>query len=167
MGFDARSLLRGLAEFSGVGRRMDFLGEAAGIAFIDDYGHHPTEIRATLSALRAAARRRRLIVVFQPHRYSRTKILHREFGPAFREADAVVVMDIYAAGEKPLRGVTSRLILDSIRAAGVRACAFTRTVDLARDLRAGDVVVTQGAGDVWRIGADLFRRLSGGTLGAA
>ncbi|HVE11892.1 MAG TPA: UDP-N-acetylmuramate--L-alanine ligase [Elusimicrobiota bacterium] len=169
LGFKLGGLLTGLAEFAGVGRRMDRVGRAAGIDILDDYGHHPTEVRATLAAVSEAARaarpRRRVVVVFQPHRYSRTKLLHREFGPAFRGADAVHVMDVYAAGEKPIAGVSSKLILDAVRAAGVPAQPFTRVVDLARELRAGDVVLTLGAGDVWRVGVDLLRRLEDKTLG--
>lgn len=167
LGFDVKRLLAGLAEFSGVGRRLDILGRAQGIDFVDDYGHHPTEIRATLAAVAAAARRRpgrRVVVLFQPHRYSRTQLLHREFGAAFRDADAVYVADIYPAGEKPIRGVTSRLILDAVKAAGRPASPFARTVDLARELRPGDILVTLGAGDVWKFGVDLLRRFEGRTM---
>ncbi|MFH1723610.1 MAG: UDP-N-acetylmuramate--L-alanine ligase [Elusimicrobiota bacterium] len=176
LGLDLRKVFRGLSSFSGVGRRMERLGEAGGIDFIDDYGHHPTEVRATLEALAgtsarrgpAAGRRwagkRRIVAVFQPHRYSRTKALHRAFGPAVRKADAVYVMDIYPAGERPIPGVTSKLILDAVRRAGVPAYPFTRPVDLVRELREGDVVLTLGAGDVWKVGMDLLRRLQSRTF---
>ncbi|MFA6031026.1 MAG: UDP-N-acetylmuramate--L-alanine ligase [Elusimicrobiota bacterium] len=162
LGFDLRKVFAGLGEFRGVGRRMENLGRAQGVVFLDDYGHHPTEVAATLRALKGAGRR--LIVVFQPHRYSRTKLLHRRFGPALRGADRVYVMDVYAAGEKPLRGVSSKLILESARRSGVDARPFTRAVDLVRELRTGDVVLTLGAGDVWKAGLDLLRRLEGPTL---
>ena len=163
LGFDLKRLARGLSDFSGVGRRMDRLGAAGGVEFVDDYGHHPTEVAATLSAVAGLWKARRVVVIFQPHRFSRTKLLAGEFGPAFKGADLVLVTDIYAAGEKPIPGVTSRVILDSIRRTGVEARAFTGALDAARDLRPGDVVLTLGAGDVWKIGEDLLRRRRGGS----
>lgn len=163
LGFDLKRLARGLADFSGVGRRMDRLGEAGGVEFVDDYGHHPTEVRATLSAVAGLWKAKRVVVIFQPHRFSRTKLLAREFGAAFKGADLVYVTDIYAAGEKALAGVTSKLIVDSIRKTGVKALAFPGALDAARDLRPGDVVLTLGAGDVWKIGEDLLRRRRGGS----
>jgi UDP-N-acetylmuramate--alanine ligase len=163
LGFDLKRLARGLADFKGVGRRMDRLGAAGGVEFVDDYGHHPTEVRATLSAVAGLWKAKRVVVIFQPHRFSRTKLLAKEFGPAFKGADLVYVTDVYAAGEKPLPGVTSKLIVDSIRRAGVKAVWFPGALDVARDLRPGDVVLTLGAGDVWKIGEDLLRRRRGGS----
>ena len=160
LGLSVPKAMAGLSAFRGVGRRMELLGEGAGISFLDDYGHHQTEVAATLEAVRGAYPGRRLVVVFQPHRYSRTKALHRAFGPALRRADLVFVMDIYPAGEKPIPGVGPRLILDSLK----RARAFTRPLDLIRELRPGDVVLTLGAGDVWKVGADLMRRAQSSTL---
>ncbi|MBI5246049.1 MAG: UDP-N-acetylmuramate--L-alanine ligase [Elusimicrobia bacterium] len=160
LGFDLKRLAKGLADFSGVGRRLDRLGTAAGVEFVDDYGHHPTEIRATVAAVRLW-KARRIVVVFQPHRFSRTKLLAKDFGPAFKGADRVFVTDIYAAGEKPLKGVTSKLIIDSARKAGVNCAPFPGAPELARDLRPGDVVLTLGAGDVWKTGVDLLRRRRG------
>ncbi|MBI4052138.1 MAG: UDP-N-acetylmuramate--L-alanine ligase [Elusimicrobia bacterium] len=160
LGFDFKRLAQGLSNFRGVGRRMEKIGEPGGVLLMDDYGHHPTEIRATLAALSKFWKRKRLIVVFQPHRFTRTKLLHREFGAAFKAADRVYVMPIYPAGEKPIPGVSSDLILKSLRRSGVNAFPFTRTLELYRDLRPGDIVLTQGAGDVWRVGEDLKRRLS-------
>jgi len=157
LGFDLKGLSAGLSEFRGVGRRLDRLGCAGGIEFVDDYGHHPTEIAATLSALRLW-KARRAIVVFQPHRYSRTRLLAREFGPAFRGADLVYVMEIYPAGEKPVPGVSSRLILESLRRNGVPCAPFAGALEVARQIRRGDVVLTLGAGDVWKVGEDLLRR---------
>ncbi|MFH2203733.1 MAG: UDP-N-acetylmuramate--L-alanine ligase [Elusimicrobiota bacterium] len=165
LGMDLKKTLRGLASYDGVGRRLDRLGEAAGVTFIDDYGHHPTELRTVLETVRSRmTRRQRLVAIFQPHRYSRTKALHRSFGPALALADKAYVMEIYAAGEKPLRGVTSRLILEAARRSGADAHAYTRVVDLVRELKPGDVVVTLGAGDVWKTGLDLLRRLDRRTL---
>ncbi len=163
LGFDLKRLARGLADFRGVGRRMDRLGAASGVEFVDDYGHHPTEVRVTLCAVAGLWRAKRVIVIFQPHRFSRTKLLAKEFGAAFKGADLVYVTDIYAAGEKALDGVTSKLIVDSIRKAGVKAEPYVGAVEIARDLRPGDVVLTLGAGDVWKIGEDLLRRRRGGS----
>ena len=162
LGFELKRLASGLAKFSGVGRRLDRLGTAAGVEFVDDYGHHPTEIRATLAAVKLW-RARRMVVIFQPHRFSRTKLLAKDFGPAFKGADRVYITDIYAAGEKPLRGVTSQLIIDSARSAGVKCSPFPGALEVARELRPGDVVLTLGAGDVWKIGEDLLRRRRGGS----
>jgi UDP-N-acetylmuramate--alanine ligase len=158
LGQDLKKLARGLSDFRGVGRRLDRLGAAGGVEFVDDYGHHPTEVSTTLAAVARLWKARRTVVIFQPHRYSRTKLLAKEFGPAFKEADLVFVTDIYAAGEKPMPGVTSKLIVDSLARAGVKALPLTQTLDAARQLRAGDVVLTLGAGDVWKIGEDLLRR---------
>ncbi len=163
LGFDLRRLARGLADFRGVGRRMDRLGAASGVEFVDDYGHHPTEVRATLSAVAGLWKAKRVVVIFQPHRFSRTKLLAKEFGAAFKGADLVYVTDIYAAGEKAIAGVTSKAIVDSIRKTGVAAAPYAGAVEIARDLRPGDVVLTLGAGDVWKIGEDLLRRRRGGS----
>jgi len=163
LGFDLGRLARGLADFSGVGRRMDRLGSAGGVEFVDDYGHHPTEVRATLAAVAGLWKAKRVVVVFQPHRFTRTKLLSREFGSAFKGADLAYVTDIYAAGEKPIPGVTSKVIVDAIRRTGVNAQPFPGALEAARDLRPGDVVLTLGAGDVWKIGEDLLRRRRGGS----
>jgi UDP-N-acetylmuramate--alanine ligase len=159
LGLPLRGLARGLAAFRGVGRRLDRLGAARGVEFVDDYGHHPTEVRAAVEAVAMLWRGRRTVVVFQPHRYTRTKLLAREFGPAFARADFVFVMDIYPAGEAPIPGVSSALILDSLRRARIPGAAFTGSLDVLRQLRPGDVVLTLGAGDVWKTGMDLLRRL--------
>ncbi len=158
LGFDPGKLMAGLSAFRGVGRRLDNLGAAGGIDFVDDYGHHPTEIATTIAAVSGLWRARRCVVIFQPHRYSRTKLLSREFGPAFRGADQVYVMDIYAAGEKPIKGVSSKLIVDSLGKAGVPAAVYPGALEVMRQLRRGDVVLTLGAGDVWKVGEDLLRR---------
>jgi UDP-N-acetylmuramate--alanine ligase len=166
LGFSLKRLLAGLASFEGVGRRLERLGEAGGVRFVDDYGHHPTEIRATIAAVRLW-KPRRLVAIFQPHRFTRTQLLHREFGPAFKDADRVYVTEIYAAGERPLKGVSSKLVLASLARSGVEARPFEGPLDAVRDLKAGDVVLTVGAGDVWKIGADLLRRRAGGVLSPA
>ncbi|MDE2142731.1 MAG: UDP-N-acetylmuramate--L-alanine ligase [Elusimicrobia bacterium] len=166
LGFDLKRLARGLAEFRGVGRRLDRLGSAGGVEFVDDYGHHPTEVRTTLAAVAGLWKAGRVIVVFQPHRFSRTKMLAHEFGPALKAADFTYVMDVYPAGEKPLKGVDSRLILDSMKKAGVAGAPFPGALELAKQLKPGDVVLTLGAGDVWKVGEDLLRRRRGQSAAA-
>jgi UDP-N-acetylmuramate--alanine ligase len=166
LGFDLKRLAGGLAKFRGVGRRLDPLGRAGGVEFVDDYGHHPTEIRATLAAVAGLWRAKRVVVIFQPHRYSRTRLLAKEFGPALAAADLAYVTDIYPAGEAPIRGVDAGLIVASARRAGVDARPFPGALEAARQLRDGDVVVTLGAGDVWKIGEDLLRRRRGESAAA-
>ncbi|MBI5630148.1 MAG: UDP-N-acetylmuramate--L-alanine ligase [Elusimicrobia bacterium] len=158
LGFNPEKLARGLSKFRGVGRRLDVLGAAEGVEFVDDYGHHPTEVAAALEAVSGLWRARRTVVIFQPHRFSRTRLLWREFGPAFKRADFVYVMDIYPAGEDPIAGVSSKLILDSLKRSGVACAPYSSALDAARELRRGDVVLTLGAGDVWKAGEDLLRR---------
>ena len=157
--FPLKGLVKGLAAFEGVGRRLESLGSARGVEFVDDYGHHPTEIEATLEAVRRFWRGKRTIVIFQPHRYSRTKLLAKDFGPAFGRADFVFVMDVYPADEAPIRGASSRLILDSLRCLGVPCALFTSSIEVLKSLKPGDVILTLGAGDVWKVGVDLLRRL--------
>jgi UDP-N-acetylmuramate--alanine ligase len=158
LGIPFDKIAEGLTSFEGVGRRMELKGERDGVTVIDDYGHHPTEIRATLSALRERYPTRRLVVLFQPHRYSRTQSLYADFANSFRHADSVYVLDIYAAGEKPIEGVSAELILNDMRKTHASAIALPASEGLGKlrkDLRAGDVVVTLGAGDVWKIGEEL------------
>jgi UDP-N-acetylmuramate--alanine ligase len=154
-----------LARFEGVGRRFEKRGEANGVLVVDDYGHHPTEIKATLAAARQLGRER-VVVCFQPHRYSRTKNLAKEFGAAFDDADAVVITDIYAAGEAPIEGVTAELVVGAARSHGHRNVVYagdlSRAEALLREMvRPHDLVVTLGAGDVARLGDRLLTSLSG------
>lgn len=159
-------LARGLAGFGGVERRFERIGEAEGVAVVDDYAHHPTELRATLTAARAAFPGRRIVAAFQPHLFSRTRDFAADFAEALCAADAVWLADIYPAREQPLPGVTSALIADPMAKAG-RAPAWTgaRTAlaaALAPELRPGDVVITLGAGDITRTGPELLRLLGEG-----
>ncbi|VAW38712.1 UDP-N-acetylmuramate--L-alanine ligase [hydrothermal vent metagenome] len=160
-------LIRGaLADYSGVQRRLQIKGEAAGITVIDDYGHHPTEIRATLRALREAWPKRRLVVIFQPHRYSRTQGLFKEFCTAFHQADMLFMTNIYPADEDPIAGVSSEALLEQIRAHGQKGVHFVAEVDEAAAqvipfLRAGDVVLTLGAGSIWRAGEQVLAAIKG------
>jgi UDP-N-acetylmuramate--alanine ligase len=156
----------GLAEFRGVERRFQRLGTAAGVEVVDDYAHHPTEIRATLAAARTAFPGRRIVAAFQPHLYSRTRDFAREFGEALATADSVFVADIYPAREQPIPGVTAGLIVDSTRDAGGavdwQGPRGSLSSELARAVRGGDVVLTIGAGDITKTGPELLQALSGG-----
>ncbi len=155
-----------LANFEGVQRRFTVKGEARGVTVVDDYGHHPAEVRATLAGARQAFQRR-LVVAFQPHRYSRTKDLFEEFCQSFNDADVLLVSDIYPAGEEPLDGVNSARLVDAITAHGhPDATLVSRRADLAQALQArvkpGDLVLTLGAGDITQVGPELLALLKGG-----
>ena len=157
-----------LAGFSGVQRRFQIRGEAQGVLIVDDYGHHPAEIRATLAAAKAGFDRR-VITVFQPHRFTRTLHLRKEFLTAFYQSDVLVVMDIYPAGEAPIPGVHARDLADGIAAHGHREVLYLNgdrdgiVQYLCESTRPGDLVLTLGAGDVGQLGADLMARLSDGS----
>ncbi len=144
----------------GVQRRFQIRGEFQGITILDDYGHHPTEIRATLNAARGCWPDRRIVVVFQPHRFSRTKALFEEFTTAFYQADSLLLLPIYAASEDPIEGIDSIHLMEGIKEKGhreVRLISNRADVipSLKEILRPGDVLITLGAGDVWKIGQDL------------
>jgi UDP-N-acetylmuramate--alanine ligase len=153
-----------LSEFTGVERRFQRLGSARGVLVIDDYAHHPTEIRATLAAARAAFPGHRVLAAFQPHLYSRTRDFANEFGQALAAADAVFLTEIYPARERPIEGVTSDLIERALRGAGgALAWRGDRPVlaeALAGAVRQGDVVLTIGAGDITKTGPELLARLA-------
>ena len=148
---------RGLASFTGVDRRFEVKGEVRDIVVIDDYAHHPTEIEATLEAASSGWPERRIVAVFQPHLYSRTRDLQEEFARAFYEADVLVVTEIYGAREEPIPGVTGRMLADLAARYGHRDVRFLEEKDampeyLARITRPGDLVLTMGAGDIWKCG---------------
>jgi UDP-N-acetylmuramate--alanine ligase len=152
-----------LEAFHGAERRFQRIGEARGVLVVDDYGHHPTEIAAVLAAARVALDRR-LVVAFQPHRYSRTARLMDSFGDAFSEADEVVLTDIYAASEDPIPGVTSDALAESIRRRALRPVWVVKTLDelvavLAAHARPGDAVLTLGAGSIGSVGRRLLQAL--------
>ena len=158
---------KGLAAFTGVERRFHLRGEANGIMIVDDYGHHPTEVKATLAAAKQGWDRR-LVVLFQPHRYSRTRDLIEEFTHAFDQADLLFMTDIYAAGEAPIPGVSGAALADSIKAAGHQGVTFVEKKETLPDqvlphLQPGDLVVTLGAGDIWKAGTGLLARLAPNT----
>src|SRR3989441_1082350 len=158
------TIQRALAGFSGVQRRFQILGRARDVTVVDDYGHHPAEIRATLAAAKAGFDCR-VVTVFQPHRYTRTMHLRQEFLTAFNLADVLIVMDIYAAGDPAIPGVSGRDLADGIRSHGHRDVTYlgsdrTRIVEhLAEVVRRGDLVITLGAGDVSQLGPELLKRL--------
>ena len=144
----------GLESFTGVGRRFEIKGTMRGITLIDDYGHHPVEIRATLEAARGCGYDR-LLVLFQPHRFSRTQHLWDDFCRAFNQADLLIVTDIYAASEAPIRGITAAALAEAIRAAGHKSVVYCGTLQesierLLREVRPGDAVLAIGAGNVNR-----------------
>ena len=156
-----------LARFTGVGRRFEKKGEAGDVLVIDDYAHHPTEITATLAAARQLGRGR-IVAVFQPHRFSRTRTLAQEFGACFDAADHVLVTDIYPAGEAPIPGVTAELIVGAARSHGHRNVVYAgdlaRAEALLRELvRPHDLVLTLGAGDITRLGGRIVQSLAGAT----
>jgi UDP-N-acetylmuramate--alanine ligase len=160
------AIKRSLAAAEGVQRRMEIKGEVDGITVVDDYGHHPTEIQVTLQAVKDNWPDRRKVVVFQPHRYSRTRALMEDFGRSFNNSDLLVVMPIYAASENPIDGVTGEALADCIHAHGHRdvICLddHAAVVDhLAGTLTRGDLLLTLGAGDVYRVGEMVLARLGG------
>ncbi len=159
----------GLDSFSGIQRRFEFKGEAKGIKVYDDYGHHPTEIRATIAAAKENMRylggKARLFVVFQPHRYTRTADLMDEFSTSFDGADTLVVLDIYPAGEKPIEGITSQSLLEKIKKSGHADAVHAAGRDEALGyvlsrMRSGDLLLTLGAGDVWKLGEKAVEDLN-------
>ena len=166
LGHSFEALRTGLESFVGVERRFERKGEAGGVLVIDDYAHHPTEVRATLEAARAAFPDRRIVALFQPHLYSRTRDFAREFGEALAGGtDVFALTDIYKAREQPIAGVTSQLIADAAAHAGhapewlgLRSAATTGVLAL---LQPGDVVLTMGAGDVTAVGPELLAALAG------
>lgn len=156
-------IAEGFQDFGGVQRRFQVKGEALEIMVVDDYGHHPVEIKATLAAARSGWNRR-VVAVFQPHRYSRTEALFDDFTKAFYQADHVAVMDVYAAGEEPRPQVSAEKLADAIIGHGHKSCCYTgdtvATVEhLQAVLQPGDIVITLGAGNVWQVGEELLQLL--------
>ena len=151
-----------LKTVQGVQRRLEIKGEINGVTVVDDYGHHPTEIKATLQAAKQSWPERRLVVVFQPHRYSRIRALFDEFTRSFYQSDLLVVLPIYSAGEKEIKGVDSRLLFEEIRAHGHKDVVFMPNLDeavahLKQVLAKGDILLTLGAGDVYKLGETLLK----------
>ena len=158
-------IAEGIAAFSGVDRRFSLRGQERGITVVDDYGHHPTEIQATLAAAKLSPYKR-VRVLFQPHRFSRTKHLLDEFGTAFHQADDVYLLDIYAASEEKLEGVHSEALLDKVRAYGHRSAHYVSSMEegidrIAAAAEPGDLIVTLGAGSVSQAAEKILEKLRG------
>jgi UDP-N-acetylmuramate--alanine ligase len=163
LGVEFVTAANALASFGGIQRRFEIKGTHDGITVVDDYGHHPTEIRATLAAARVSFDGR-IVAVFQPHRYTRTADLFHEFTEAFADADVVVITDVYAAGEAPIEGIGAPgLAAATARSHGADVHYRPQGSDLAREvvrlLRPGDVVITLGAGDITRLGPQILAAL--------
>jgi UDP-N-acetylmuramate--alanine ligase len=149
-----------LANYAGVNRRFQIKGEVAGVVVIDDYGHHPTEIRATLVAAKLGSAGRRMVVLFQPHRYTRTHDLLDEFARSFNNADVLMLTDIYAASEDPIEGVSAEALVEAVRRFGHKDARYVGSVDeatraLLEEVKPNDMVITLGAGNVYRVGEQL------------
>jgi UDP-N-acetylmuramate--alanine ligase len=162
---------KGLARHAGVDRRFQIKGQSQGVTVVDDYGHHPTEIRATLAAARLC-NFSRVLAIFQPHRYTRTQHLMDDFARSFNQADAVYLLDIYAASEKPIDGVTSLALGERMSAFGHRHVRYVTSIEEAvnaarAEAREGDCVITLGAGNVWQAGEKLLRSLEETAHGSA
>ncbi|HON78084.1 MAG TPA: UDP-N-acetylmuramate--L-alanine ligase [Spirochaetota bacterium] len=164
LGMTFRQVQEAILEFKGVGRRLERVYESDAVLVMDDYGHHPTEIRATLDALRKLGRR--IVVIFQPHRYTRTQFLWDEFGQVFANADEIFLTEIYPAGESPIEGVSSALIQEAIRRHEGREVMIVSKFEeipdtIIKNLRKGDVVLTLGAGDIYKAGPMIVEALKG------
>jgi len=163
IGLSFEGIAAALKNFRGAGRRFQITGEVNGIKVIDDYAHHPSEIKATLKAAKQV-KTGRVVGVFQPHRYTRTSILGERFGEAFNDADVIIISDIYSAGERPIEGVSAKMIVSAIEKHEGREVIYLPTrqeiVDyLERTARPGDMILTMGAGDIWSAGVELVNRL--------
>ncbi|HSD65754.1 MAG TPA: UDP-N-acetylmuramate--L-alanine ligase [Vicinamibacteria bacterium] len=163
LGVSFEAIRAGLESFTGVDRRFQVRGERGGVLVIDDYGHHPTEIRLTLETLRRRAGERRTVVLFQPHRFTRTQALWDDFARAFHHADVLLLTDVYPASEEAIPGITAEALAGAVAGHGHRRVEWagdlgSATERLAEVAREGDVVLTLGAGNVWTAGEDLLRR---------
>jgi UDP-N-acetylmuramate--alanine ligase len=152
-----------LAKFGGISRRFEIKGEAAGRIVLDDYAHHPAEVRATLAAVRASFKRR-VVTVFQPHRYTRLRDLFDDFISAFDDADVLYILDVYAAGEEPIADVSARRLYEALQARGHLEVYYLGDEEnpaarIASGSRAGDVIATLGAGDIYKLGGEILDAL--------
>lgn len=160
LGTDFVTIATSIAEFNGVYRRFEFKGEVNGVLVVDDYAHHPTEVKATLQAARNGWKERRVVAVFQPHTYTRTRDFYHEFAQSFDDADVIVITDIYAARENPIEGISGALIAETARRLGHKNVVYEPQRDHLEEtlrgiLKTGDMFLTLGAGDIWKI-ADNF-----------
>jgi UDP-N-acetylmuramate--alanine ligase len=167
LGVSFEKIRSGIEKFTGVYRRWEKKGEFNGILLYDDYAHHPTECRATLAGARAGWRRQRLVCVFQPHLYSRTRDFYEEFGKSFLLSDVLVVTDVYPAREEPIQGITGELIVNAAKQFGHKDVHYVPDKKqipacLAGIVKENDIVITMGAGDIWKYGEEFLRNLRGG-----
>lgn len=158
------SIAKSLGEFSGVERRFQIKANKKDILVIDDYGHHPSEIKATLKAMREVYKEKRIIIVFQPHRYSRTQLLLNDFFTSFYDADLLIIAPIYPASEKPIKGINSKAISDGVKEHGQKNVLLLESKQeiveyLLNNAAANDVIVTLGAGDIWKVGDEFIDKL--------
>ena len=166
LGIEIETAIKGIESFDGVQRRFTLRGTVNDVSVIDDYGHHPEEIRVTLDGARKAFEGRRIVVGFQPHRFTRTRDFLEEFSTCFNEAEVLVLSKIYAAGEQPLEGITSENLAALISSKGHKSVTCVDSVSdvaqaLSKEVRPGDLVITFGAGDIWRAGEELLNLLDG------
>jgi UDP-N-acetylmuramate--alanine ligase len=164
LGIPFEKIKVGMERFTGVYRRWEVKADVAGIMVVDDYAHHPTEIKASLEGAKSGWRKRRVICAFQPHLYSRTRDFYEEFGRAFFNADVVIVTDVYPAREEPIQGVTGELIVNAAKMFGHKDVRYVPDKKDVPDVllslaRPGDIVITVGAGDIWKCGEEFIRRL--------
>lgn len=164
LGVEFEKIRKAFLDFTGVSRRLEVKARKKDIVFIDDYGHHPTEIRVTLETIKSIWPERRLLVIFQPHRYTRTRDLAKKFGPSFNSVSRIWLTDIYSAGEKPIPGISSSLILESFPAEKretVTLISDRKAIikEVVKSLRPQDVLVTLGAGDVYKIGEEILNKI--------
>lgn len=160
---NAKDIKRGLESFTGVERRFQVKGEARGVLVIDDYGHHPVEVREVLKASRES-HKRPIVLLFQPHRYSRTKDLFNDFVTVFNDADKVFITDIYEASEKPIEGVSSQILVDAVKSHGHKNVSYLPFDDelalkISKELKNGDLFITLGAGNVFKAGEEVLELL--------
>ncbi|HTP13948.1 MAG TPA: cyanophycin synthetase, partial [Bacteroidota bacterium] len=165
LGIPFARIKSGIEKFSGVYRRWELKGEANGISVYDDYAHHPTECRATLLGARAGWRRR-VVCVFQPHLYTRTRDFYEDFGKAFLLSDVLVVTDIYPAREEPIQGITGELVANAAKQFGHKEVHYVPNKKdvpafLGKAVKSGDIVITMGAGDIWKFGEEYLKQLKG------
>jgi UDP-N-acetylmuramate--alanine ligase len=168
LNLDFLTIKKGLQSFSGVQRRLEIKGKVGDITVVEDYGHHPTEIKETLAAMRQVWKDR-LIVVFQPHRFTRTKALFDEFTKAFRNADILIINDIYPASEEPIAGINSAALCEAIRQTGQTHVKYIAQAEstvkyLLKTVKSKDTVLTLGAGSIYKIGENFLKQLKAGKI---
>ncbi len=164
LGITFDKIRQGLETVEGVQRRLEIKGEARGVIVVDDYGHHPTEIKLTLQTVKEIWPGRRIVVAFQPHRYTRINALFDDFTRAFYQSDVLVVLPIYSAGEKSIEGIDGHGLCEAIRAHGHREVVFSEGSEatilyLQENLKKGDILLTLGAGDVWKVGEEALKKM--------